>query len=297
MHEAFRGGARAVAARRRARESTRVARVGRAVSRPSTACAAARASMARSDIVGRRSRRGGVRPRGRRRERRGRPAAAHLHLLPSGAGPDAQVAITLREVCGLSTEEIARAFVVPPRRRSRSGSFARRARSGRRRSRTRCRRRPSCRSDSMPCSASSTSSSTRDMRPRAATRSRAPTCRPRRSGWRGCWWSSCPSPRPSGCSRSCCCRNRARAARTSQSGDIILLDEQDRSLWNRAAIEEGTRARAAARSRRGGSAPIRCRRRSPPCTPRPPTAAATDWDRIVGTYDLLSRSSRRRSSS
>ena len=47
-----------------------------------------------------------------RREHRGRPAAPHLHLLPSRRSPpDAQVALTLREVCGLTTEEIAQAFL------------------------------------------------------------------------------------------------------------------------------------------------------------------------------------------
>ena len=43
-------------------------------------------------------------------EDRGR-SAAPAHLLPSGAVPDAQVALTLREVCDLTTEEIALAFL------------------------------------------------------------------------------------------------------------------------------------------------------------------------------------------
>ena len=45
------------------------------------------------------------------RERR--PAAADLHVLPPGARPDAQVALTLRLLGGLQTPEIARAFLVP----------------------------------------------------------------------------------------------------------------------------------------------------------------------------------------
>jgi RNA polymerase sigma-70 factor (ECF subfamily) len=59
-----------------------------------------------------------------------------------------------------------------------------------------------------------------------------------------------------------------RAARTSPSGDLILLEEQDRSLWNRELIAEGTVlvARALA-SRRIG--PWR-RRRSRQCTPKRP---------------------------
>ncbi len=43
-----------------------------------------------------------------------RPATPDLHLLPPGADPEAQVALTLREVCDLRTEEIARAFLAAP---------------------------------------------------------------------------------------------------------------------------------------------------------------------------------------
>ena len=77
---------------------------------PSTACAARR-----------RARTGTPRPlcctprdeprRGGRRARR--PAAADLHLLPPGARPERQVALTLRLLGGLTTAEIARAFLVP----------------------------------------------------------------------------------------------------------------------------------------------------------------------------------------
>ena len=48
-----------------------------------------------------------------RRDRARRPAAADLHLLPPGAQPAAQVALTLRLLGGLTTPEIARAFLVP----------------------------------------------------------------------------------------------------------------------------------------------------------------------------------------
>ena len=44
-----------------------------------------------------------------------RPPAAHLYLLPSRVSPwKSQVALTLRTLCGLETDEIARAFLVPP---------------------------------------------------------------------------------------------------------------------------------------------------------------------------------------
>ena len=80
-----------------------------------------------------------------------------------------------------------------------------------------------------------------------------------------------------------------RAARTSPTGEIILLDDQDRSLWNREQIAEGEalvqRALASRRVRAvhaaGGDRGRACR-----CGRRP---AATDWAQIVALYDLLSR--------
>ena len=67
--------------------------------------------------------------------------------------PDAQVALTLREVCGLTTEEIARAFLTPAptlaQRIVRAKAKIRDAQAFR----IRCRRGPSCRSGSTPCCA------------------------------------------------------------------------------------------------------------------------------------------------
>jgi RNA polymerase sigma-70 factor, ECF subfamily len=79
-----------------------------------------------------------------------------------------------------------------------------------------------------------------------------------------------------------------RAARTSPSGDLILLDDQDRSLWNRAQIEEGralvTRAMASARigayTLQAAIAAIHADARDP---------AATDWTQIVSLYDVLAQ--------
>lgn len=79
-----------------------------------------------------------------------------------------------------------------------------------------------------------------------------------------------------------------RAARTTPWGDLILLDEQDRSLWNRAQIDEGVALVERA-------LPLR-----PPgryCLQaaisavhaEAPGAAATDWAEIVGLYDPLLR--------
>ena len=65
---------------------------------------------------------------------------------------DAQVALTLREVCGLTTEEIGRAFLTP-RLPWRSASSAPRPRFATRRFRIRSRLRPSCRNGSRRCCA------------------------------------------------------------------------------------------------------------------------------------------------
>ncbi len=60
-----------------------------------------------------------------------------------------------------------------------------------------------------------------------------------------------------------------RAGRETAAGDIVLLEEQDRSLWDREQIAEGLRLveRRAARCR-AGPQPMRCRPRSPRCMPR-----------------------------
>src|SRR5262245_10281575 len=77
-----------------------------------------------------------------------------------------------------------------------------------------------------------------------------------------------------------------RTARTSADGDIVLLDEQDRSLWNRAQIEEGLAlARNALGSRRFG--PYTLQAAIAAVHAEAAAASETDWNRIVGTYDLL----------
>jgi len=79
-----------------------------------------------------------------------------------------------------------------------------------------------------------------------------------------------------------------RAARVSPAGDIVLLDEQDRSLWNEAQIAEGS-----ALVRRAMAA-----ERSGPYTLQAAIAAVhanakrgelTDWSEIVALYGLLMR--------
>jgi RNA polymerase sigma-70 factor (ECF subfamily) len=81
-----------------------------------------------------------------------------------------------------------------------------------------------------------------------------------------------------------------REARTSPYGDLVLLEDQDRSLWNRGHIAEGVALvdRAIA-SGDFGAYTIQAAIASEHA--RAPIAAATDWPRIVAWYDLLMRAS------
>ncbi|MCB1998121.1 MAG: RNA polymerase subunit sigma-24, partial [Rhodoferax sp.] len=77
-----------------------------------------------------------------------------------------------------------------------------------------------------------------------------------------------------------------RAARTTPAGDLVLLDEQDRSQWRHDLIAEGTALveHALACSPAG---PYALQAAIAAVHAEAPTAAATDWAQIVGLYDLL----------
>src|SRR6185295_2007463 len=77
-----------------------------------------------------------------------------------------------------------------------------------------------------------------------------------------------------------------RAARTSTTGELILLDEQDRSCWDQGRIAEGTAlVERALRSRRFG--PYTLQAAIAAVHAEAPAAAETDWAQIVGLYDVL----------
>jgi RNA polymerase sigma-70 factor (ECF subfamily) len=79
-----------------------------------------------------------------------------------------------------------------------------------------------------------------------------------------------------------------REARTSPDGELILLEDQDRSRWNRAMIEEGARlVREALASRAFGPYTIQAAIAS--VHAEAPDAASTNWPDIVGLYDVLLR--------
>ena len=77
-----------------------------------------------------------------------------------------------------------------------------------------------------------------------------------------------------------------RLARTSPAGDLILLEEQDRSLWNRELIAEGvTLVQRALSSPQFGLYTLQAAIAA--CHATAPSFAATDWSQIVSLYDLL----------
>jgi len=79
-----------------------------------------------------------------------------------------------------------------------------------------------------------------------------------------------------------------RAARTSPTGELVLLENQDRSLWNRAQIAEGVAlVEKALNSRRFGSYTLQAAIAAVHAEAE--TAAATDWRQIVALYDQLVR--------
>jgi RNA polymerase sigma-70 factor, ECF subfamily len=77
-----------------------------------------------------------------------------------------------------------------------------------------------------------------------------------------------------------------RAARTSSSGDLVLLDDQDRSLWNRSQIEEGKSLVARALASPGIGA-YTLQAAIAAIHADATEASATDWAQIVAIYDVL----------
>jgi RNA polymerase sigma-70 factor, ECF subfamily len=201
--------------------------------------------------------------------------------------PDAQVALTLREVCGLTTEEIARAFLTPaPTLAQRIVRAKAKIRDARIPYQVPAAAELAERLDAVlrviylvfneGYSASSGESLTRaDLSAEAIRLGRL-------------LLELLPEPEVQGLLALMLLHESRRAARSSANGELILLDEQDRSLWNRAFIEEGIAlVERAIRSRRIG--PYTLQAAIAAVHAEAPEPAATDWSEIVGLYDVLRR--------
>jgi RNA polymerase sigma-70 factor (ECF subfamily) len=201
--------------------------------------------------------------------------------------PDAQVALTLREVCGLTTEEIAAAFLTPaPTLAQRIVRAKVKIRDARIPYEVPAASELPGRLDSVlrvvylvfneGYSASSGASLTRhDLSAEAIRLGRLLI-------------ALLPEPEAMGLLALMLLHDSRRAARTSPDGELVLLDEQDRSLWNHAQIEEGgVLVERSLASRRFG--PYTLQAAIAAVHAQAPSAADTDWGEIVGLYDALLR--------
>ena len=79
-----------------------------------------------------------------------------------------------------------------------------------------------------------------------------------------------------------------RAARTGPAGELVLLDDQDRALWDRGLIEEG-RALVVTALRGGAPGPYALQAAIAAVHDEAASVATTDWPQIVALYDVLGR--------
>ncbi|MEP7119007.1 MAG: DUF6596 domain-containing protein, partial [Acidobacteriota bacterium] len=97
-----------------------------------------------------------------------------------------------------------------------------------------------------------------------------------------------PDPEAEGLLALMALHESRRAARASASGDLVLLEDQDRSLWDTALISEG-RALVERALTAGRVGPYALQAAIAALHADAGTSAVTDWRQIVGLYDVLLR--------
>jgi RNA polymerase sigma-70 factor (ECF subfamily) len=197
--------------------------------------------------------------------------------------PEGQVALTLREICGLTTEEIARAFLVTP------ATLAQRI----------VRAKAVIRDKAIPFQVPAS----QELPARlgavllvvylifnegyAAETTGAELSREAIRLGR-LLLDLLPEPEVMGLLGLMLLHESRRAARTSGDGDLILLEQQDRSLWNRDQIAEGIAlTERALRSRRFGAYTLQAAIAA--VHAESSSTASTDWRQITLLYDQLLR--------
>jgi RNA polymerase sigma-70 factor (ECF subfamily) len=201
--------------------------------------------------------------------------------------PDARVALTLREVCGLTTEALAHAFLTsPPTMAQRIVRAKAKLRDARIPYEVPSRAQRSERLDAVlqviylvfneGYSASSGESLTRpDLSGEAIRLGRLLV-------------ELLPEPEAIGLLALMLLNESRRAARTSPEGELTLMENQDRSLWNREQITEGIAlVKGALSSGRFGQYALQAAIAGVHAAAR--GLAATDWAQIVTLYDMLTQ--------
>jgi RNA polymerase sigma-70 factor, ECF subfamily len=201
--------------------------------------------------------------------------------------PEARVALTLREVCGLTTEEIAKAFLTTPR------TLAQRIVRAKARIRDTPIRYEVPAPEELPerldavlqvvylvfnegyCAAAGAEVTRAELTGEAVRLGRLLA-------------ELQPEPEALGLLALMLLQESRHAARTSPTGEMILLEHQDRSLWNREQIAEGVALlEKALKSRRFGAYTLQAAIAAVHAEAE--SVAATDWRQIVALYDQLAR--------